>query len=81
VQTKERWDVELEGIVTNDLGDGVWPISEQAKLAVGSNKALLLKMKPNFITHLELVWHSMLIMAFLVLKTFHNGVVTYRFVG
>lgn len=28
VQTKERWDTELEGIVTDGLGDGVWPISE-----------------------------------------------------
>ncbi len=44
VHTKERWDVELEGIVTNDLGDDVWPISEQAKLAMVSNKALLLQM-------------------------------------
>lgn len=34
----------------------------------GSNKALLLQMKPNFVTHLELVWHSMMIMALLVLS-------------
>ena len=42
VQNKEQWDYELEGVVTDDLGDGVWPISERAKLAMGHNKALLL---------------------------------------
>jgi len=35
---------DIEVIVTEDLGDGVYPISEKAKLAVGSNKALLLQM-------------------------------------
>jgi len=44
VQTKEWWDIEIEGIVPYNLGDGVWPISEQVKLAVGSNEALLLQM-------------------------------------
>jgi hypothetical protein len=44
VQTKEWWDAELKGIVPYNLGDGVWPISERAKLAVGSNEALLLQM-------------------------------------
>jgi len=43
VLTKERWDVELGGIVTDSLGDGAWPISEWANLAVGSSKALLLQ--------------------------------------
>ena len=68
VQTKERWDAELEGIVTNDLCDGAWPISERVKLAVGSSKALLLEMKPNFVSHMELVRHSMEIMSLLVLS-------------
>ena len=42
VQTKEWWNTELEGIVPDSLGDGVWSISEWANLAVGSNEALLL---------------------------------------
>ena len=44
VQTKEWWNTELEGIVPYSLGDGVRPVSEQAKLAVGSIEALLLQM-------------------------------------
>ena len=44
VQTKEWWNTELEGIVPDSLGDGVGPISERAKLAVGSSEALLLQM-------------------------------------
>jgi hypothetical protein len=38
------------------------------KLAVGSSKALLLQMQPHFVTHLEVVWHPMLIMSLLVLS-------------
>ena len=30
MQTKEWWNTELKGIVPDSLGDGVWPISEQA---------------------------------------------------
>ena len=44
VQTKEWWNTELEGIVPDSLSDGVWPISEREKLAVGSSEALLLQM-------------------------------------
>ena len=44
VQTKEWWDVELEGIFTDNLGDGVWSILERVKLAVGSCKVLILQM-------------------------------------
>ena len=44
VQTKEWWNAELEGIVLDSLGDGVWPISERAKLAMESSEALLLQM-------------------------------------
>jgi len=68
MQTKEKWDVELEGITPHSLGDGVWPILEWVKLTLGSNEALLMHMYSNFVTHLELVRHSMLIMAFLVLS-------------
>ena len=44
VQTKEWWNIDLEGIVPYSLGDGVRPVSEQAKLVVGSIEALLLQM-------------------------------------
>ena len=44
VQTNEWWNIELEGIVPYNLGDGVWPILEQVNLAVGSSEALLLQM-------------------------------------
>lgn len=44
VRTNEQWDVELEGSVTDSLGDGVWPISEWVKLVVGSIKVILLQM-------------------------------------
>jgi hypothetical protein len=68
VQTKEWWNVELKGILPYSLGEGVWPISKWTKLTVGSSKALLLQMKPHFVTHLEVVWHPMLIMSLLVLS-------------
>ena len=44
VHTKEGWNTGLKGIVPYYVGDGVWPISEQVKLVVGSNEALLLQM-------------------------------------
>ena len=44
VKTKEWWNVELKGIVPYSLSDGVRPISKLAKLAMGSNEALLLQM-------------------------------------
>lgn len=59
--------VEIEVIVPFSLFDGVWPISEQVKVAIGSNEALL-QMYLNFVTHLELLWHSMLIMALPILS-------------
>lgn len=68
VQTKEWWDDELKYSIPNGLGDGVRLISWWAKLAVASNNALLLQMQPNIVTHLEFVWHSMLIMSLLVLS-------------
>ena len=67
VQTKEWWNIEIEVIVPYSLGDGVQPVSERAKLAVGSSEALLLQMYPYFVAHLEVVWHPVLIMALLVL--------------
>ena len=68
MQTKEWWNTKLEIIVPYSLGDGVWPVSERAKLAVRSSEALLLQMQPYFVTHLEVVWHPVLIMALLVLR-------------
>ena len=44
VQTKDWWNTDLEGIFPYNLSDGVQPISERAKLAVGSSEALLLQM-------------------------------------
>ena len=68
MQTKEWWNAELKGIFPYNLGEGVRPISEWTKLAVGSNEALLLQMQPHFVTHLEVVWHPVLIMSLLVLS-------------
>jgi hypothetical protein len=68
VQTKEWWNVELKFIFPYSLGEGVRPISERMKLAVGSSEVLLLQMQPHFAAHLEVVWHSMLIMSLLVLS-------------
>ena len=68
MQTKEWWNTELEGIVPYSLGDGVRPVPEQAKLAVGSSEALLLQMLPYFVAHLEILWHPMLIMALLLIS-------------
>jgi hypothetical protein len=67
VQAKERGNVERKSIVTHNLGDSVWTIPEWAKLPMGPCKAFFLQVQPNFITHLKLMWHSMLIMALIVL--------------
>ena len=68
MKTKEWWNVELIGIVTYNHSEGLQPISEQTKLAVGSSEVLLLQMQPHFFAHLEVVWHPMLIMSLLVLS-------------
>jgi hypothetical protein len=67
VQAKERGNVERKSIVTHILGDGVWPIPEWVTLSMGPYKAFFLKVQPNFVTHLKLMWHMVLIMALLVL--------------
>jgi hypothetical protein len=69
VQAKERRNVELERIITHILGDGVWTIKEWLKLPMGSSKAFFLQMQPNFVSHLKLIWHLVLIMALLLLVT------------
>jgi hypothetical protein len=67
VQAKEGGNVELKIIFTHNLGDGVRSITEWMKLPMGSCKEFFLQVQPNFISHLKLVWHPMLIMALLVL--------------
>ena len=67
MQAKERRNVELKIIIPHGLGDVVRPITEWVKLLMGSCKAFFLQVQPNFVTHLKLMWQSMLIMALLVL--------------
>jgi hypothetical protein len=67
VQAKEGRNVELKIIVTHNLIDGVRSIAEWMKLPMGSCKAFFQQVQPNFISHLKLVWHPMLIMTLLVL--------------
>jgi hypothetical protein len=67
VQAKERRNVELKRIIPHGLGDGVWPIMEWVKLPMGSSKVFFLQVQPNFVAHLKLMWHPMLIMVLLVL--------------
>ena len=67
VQDKERRNVELKRIISHGLGDSVRSITEWLKLLMGSCKAFFLQVQPNFVTHLKLMWHPMLIMALLVL--------------
>ena len=57
----------FKGIITDFLSDGVQPRSKWAQLATGSCGPLFLQMQPNLITHMKLVWHSMLVMLLLVL--------------
>ena len=67
MQSKEGGNVELKIIVTHNLGDGIRSIAEWMKLLMGSCKDLFLQVKPNFISHLKIVWHSVLIITLLVL--------------
>ena len=67
VQSKEGWNFELKIIVTHNLGDGVRSIVEWIKLLMGPCNALFLQVQPNFVTHLKLIWHPVLIMALLLL--------------
>jgi hypothetical protein len=68
VQTKEGENVELKIIVSHDLSDGVRSIVEWTKLPTGPHKALFLQVQPKFISHMKLVWLSMLIMTLTVLS-------------
>jgi hypothetical protein len=67
VQAKERGNVELKIIFTHSLGDNVRYIAEWLKILMGYCKVFILQVQPNFISHLKLVWHPVLIMVMLVL--------------
>jgi hypothetical protein len=67
VQAKEGGNVELKIIVSHNLGDAVRSITEWKNLSMGPCKAFFLQVQTNFVSHLKLVWHPMLIMALLVL--------------
>ena len=68
MQTKEWWNTEIKDIVPYNLSDGEWPILERVNLLMGPCKAFFLQIQPNFVAHLKLMWHPMLIMALLVLS-------------
>jgi hypothetical protein len=68
MQTKEGWSGELKRISTHNLGNSVRPITKWVKLLMGPGETLFLKMYPNFVANLKLVWYPMLIMALLVLS-------------
>jgi hypothetical protein len=67
MQAKEMRNVEIKRIIPEGLGDGVRPIIEWEKLLMWSCKAFFLQVQPNFVTHLKLMCHPMLIMALFVL--------------
>jgi hypothetical protein len=67
VQAKERGNVELKRIATQNLGDGLKPITEWDKILMRHFKVFFLQVQPDFVSHLKIMWHPMLIMAFLVL--------------
>jgi len=64
---KEWGNVDIESVLTQSLRDGVRPILEWSYLPMGFDKEFFLQMQPNFVTHLKLMWHPMLIMPLLVL--------------
>ena len=67
VQAEERRNVEFKSIIPHGLGDSVRSITEWVKLPMGYCKAFFLQVQPNFVTHLKLMRHQMLIMALFVL--------------
>ena len=60
-------NAKLKRIVSHNLGNCVRTISEWSELSMGFGKGFFLQMQPNFVDHLKLVWHTMLIMSLLVL--------------
>ena len=66
MQAKEWGNAELKCIVSHHIGNGVRTISKWSEFPLGSIKLFLLQMQPDFVVHLKLVWHLMLIMSLLV---------------
>jgi hypothetical protein len=67
VQSKEGEKVEVKIIVTHNLGDGVRSIKECQELLMRPYNSFFLQVQPNVVSHLKLVWHTVLIMTLLVL--------------
>jgi hypothetical protein len=67
VKFKEGGKVDLKIIVTHSLGDGLRSIIEWKKLPMIPCKAFFLQVQPNFVSHMKLMWHLVLIMALIVL--------------
>jgi hypothetical protein len=66
VQANEGGKVELKIIVTHNLGDVLWSITEWRKLLMRPYKAFFLQVQPNFVSQLKQAWQPVLIMALLV---------------
>jgi hypothetical protein len=62
VQKKEGGNAELKIFITHNLGDCLSSILEWTNIPMWSCKVFFLQVQPNFISHLKLVWHPMLIM-------------------
>ena len=67
MHAKEWGNAELKCIISHSLGNAVRTISEWSEFLIGSGKVFLLQMQLDFVTHLKLVWHPMLIMSLLVI--------------
>jgi hypothetical protein len=67
VKAKEWGKVELKRIVTHILGDSLWSITEWKMFSMRPYKAFFLQVQPNFVSHLKLVWHPVLVMVLIVL--------------
>jgi hypothetical protein len=67
MQYKEGRKVEINSIVTQSLDDGLRYIKESTKLSMRPYKAFFLQVQPNFIFHVKLVWHQVLIMELLII--------------
>ena len=65
---RNRGNAELKCIISHSLSNGVRTISEWYEFLIGTDKAFPLQMQPDFVAHLKLVWHPMLIMALLVIS-------------
>jgi hypothetical protein len=67
VQAMEMRNIKLKSVFTHSLGDGVRSITEWEKLLMRPYKSFFLQVQPNFVSHLKLMCHPLLIMVLLVL--------------